>query len=740
VKLSKIFKVFKKGAGAASKFQGSAPPGGFTWPSGTRIGIYGHSNAGKTVFFTVLNEESKVARNLQLSVTDNATAGEFLMHYRMIWGLGSAVGAGTAVDLRGEKKFPELTTGERLLLFNAIIDRKKKVPVVTYDYTGRAVSISDSDELQGKVIDFMAGCNGILFFYDPKLLGNELGSQAHVASFVNMLERLAPLKSRVPIPIALVITKADILEGFTGESQSVLISPEDEQFLSEDFETFLDRVLSSNKVASNPAWAGTVRNVLVRMKDFLRVVVGRTLDFQIFFVSNTGQTPERIGTDVGRSLYTPPPKIHPVGVKEPFYWLLKSILRSRRVSRYRRLAQIIAVACFIWIIAYSIPFLIHFWFLLPSATGFETRTLAAYGNNQYNLPGDKSRQIVSAYRAYDRNFIVKGMFSQFLPASMAIQEKYSHVGGEAIGKELEDLTTRFYGIVADTSSWPKPKIGENAFTDDDRTAAYQLIGKQLKTLKEAASIDATMDAAIGRIIWLHDKFAEALLNPDSLSVWDQIREKVQRDNAELGDKMGRSEKILGQALSRKQSKQVAKVEAQKVSSDFGTYASQINSNMDVKYRLETAVEELRRLRVNLATDPSGNAKQIAMIDNYIQKAEAFKQDKTYTFRITACPPGYHLHIKVVGPGKKDEWPKRQYRPGGNSSLTWRVGDTIVMVLHKDHPPDDPSDESWGARGNQIPLKDKYSIFQMEAPITFGPNQVVSFEFTPKLLDILPKLE
>ena len=87
----KILKLFKKGAKAVPKGKDQAAVGGgFEWPSGMRIGVFGHTNSGKTVYFTVLNEECKVSKNLGLSVTDNITAGEFLANYRALWGLGSS--------------------------------------------------------------------------------------------------------------------------------------------------------------------------------------------------------------------------------------------------------------------------------------------------------------------------------------------------------------------------------------------------------------------------------------------------------------------------------------------------------------------------------------------------------------------------------------------------------------------------------------------------------------------------
>ena len=283
MQLSKIFKFFKKGSKAASKYKGKkGPASGKSWPSGIRIGVFGHANTGKTIYFTVLNEECKISKNLQISVTDNATAGEFLSNYRSIWGLGTSKSAGTVVDLRGEKKFPDPTKNDKLLMFKAIVDLDKKLQIVTYDYDGEALSISQTSEKTDIILDFLVGCDGILFFYDPKIMGAELESQARVAAYVNMLELLAPLHTRLPIPVAVVVTKADILPGFNGEQQVQLLRPEDEYLVSEDFEIFLEKVLSNNRISSDSAWAGSVRNVLIRMKDFLRAVLTRTLDFRCF--------------------------------------------------------------------------------------------------------------------------------------------------------------------------------------------------------------------------------------------------------------------------------------------------------------------------------------------------------------------------------------------------------------------------------------------------------------------------
>ena len=227
--IKKLGKLFKGGSGDSKKSSSA-----FEWPSGTRIGVYGHANAGKTVYFTVLNEECKIGKDLQISITDTGTASDILSNYRALWGVGTETGSGTVVDLRGEKKFPDPTPDGKLLLFNAIIDRSSKYSVCTYDYGGKAISLNSSGELAEKVADFTLSSDGVLFFFDPKVLGAEMQTHAHAASFVSLLEKLAPLDKKLPIPVALVITKSDILPGFSGEDQSILVNPEDENIFEHD--------------------------------------------------------------------------------------------------------------------------------------------------------------------------------------------------------------------------------------------------------------------------------------------------------------------------------------------------------------------------------------------------------------------------------------------------------------------------------------------------------------------------
>ncbi|MFZ5980642.1 MAG: hypothetical protein ACOYVF_08400 [Candidatus Zixiibacteriota bacterium] len=736
MQLSNILKVFKKGSKAASKYKGKKGPApGKSWPSGIRIGVFGHANSGKTIYFTVLNEECKISKDLQIAVTDNATAGEFLSNYRSIWGLGTSRSAGTVVDLRGEKKFPDPTKNDKLLMFKAIVDLNKKLPIVTYDYNGEALSISQTSEQTDIILDFMAGCDGILFFYDPKLMGAELESQARVASFVNMLELLAPLHKRLPIPVAVVVTKSDILPGFQGEQQVSVLAPEDEYLVSEDFEIFLEKVLSNNRIASDSAWSGSVRNILVRLKDFLRAVLTRTLDFQMFFISATGETPEKIGTDVGRSIYAPPKKMQPIGVKEPFYWLLKSIIRNRKITKLRVLAKYVALISIIWVILFSAPFFYHFKILYDKPVGIENEIRTAYNNQIANI-GDERTRIASAYRDYGRSRMVRWFFDDFEGPAKRIADGYERFDQDAAINKLNGLIQEITFIVKTKQEWPKLDPADSSVTPT----------------KEQDNLMATLESFFNdnpdnelsnrskRVRKYWDLFIEAIRKPDDTAVWDRIIGSIDHDKQVCGNNFNKFEETLGRELLNQKDIKVKKVAAQKAAVDLSDKIDAINSNPSPDYRLGKAVDELTEIMGKL--DPQADKKYYQMINSYIKNAKLWKNTRKYQYKVESVPGDGHLHIAVTEKGKQPNWSEKngQLLPGSTEDLEWKIGDIIHIVYHEPHV---DGIESWGVKYDDIKTLDgQYSLFDMENGIVFeGLGKKAVVKFVPNSLqERLPELK
>ncbi len=730
--ISKLFGFAKKGAKAASKSKGGEAPS--KWPSGTKVGLFGHENSGKTVYLTVLNEECKFAKGLQISVTDNATAGEFLSNYRSIWGISSAMQTGTVVDRRGDKKFPDPTIKDRILQFTAIVDRTKKIPIVTYDYNGNAVSISDNSEQSDKALEFMTACNGLLFFFDPKILGAELEIQARASSFVNMLERLAPLKSRIPIPIALVINKSDTLPGFKGESQTILINPEDEQFISEDFETFLEKILSSSKVVADSAWAASVRNVLVRLREFLRVVVGRTLNFQIFFISNTGNEPVKIGADVGRSVYAPPDKINPSGVREPFYWLLKAIVRNKRLTMMRRISKLVTVISLVWIILYSLPFLFHFFWLLPQPIRVEKATLESVGN-QHLLTSEKQRtEIMRNYKRYHEKWLVRQFFPGFKAKAGQMVEIYGDFSMGKAEKRLDNLIEQFSKIVKSKSQQPVYNPSKDSLILTDKHTKLISEIESFKVGSETSKLFLRSDRTI--IYW--GLFTQYLTKRDDVAIAEQINDQIKFDN-DNAEEYSSAEKNLGKSLTDfakiKKAKVEKKVDSEAALTEFKSLKKKINRSTDASYVLGGAVSDLKSTKRKLIKGT--HDAQIAEINSYLKKVDKWKKSQTFECKLETAPGDFHLHIEVTANGASPVWADRsQLFESSEFSFKWKTGDDIHIAIEPH------SQCTWGVSpAEKIVLTDKYDIFKMEGNLTF-PNigKTITISFKGGLKDRLPKMD
>ncbi len=732
MKPAKIFKFLKKGSKAASGRGKKKTAAKFTWPAGVRLGLFGHTNSGKTVFYSVLNEECKISRDLQLSVTDHATANELLKHYRSIWGLSTAVDAGTAVDMAGEKKFPEPTERELPYLFNATLDRGTKVSVVGYEYNGKSVALSATGEEAEKAEDFMCGCDGLLFLYDPKLLKAEIENHAHVASFANMVEKLAPLSAKLPIPVGVIVTKSDILAGFTGEEQTVLVPAEDESLLAEEYEELVERVLASNRIAKNSKWAGTVREILIRLQPFLKIVVGRTLDFQMFFTSSTGTTPEKIGTEVGRSIYAPPRVIRPVGVKEPFYWILNAILRNRKISLLRKITHWVTAAAIIWAIAYSIPHLYHFNYLLPRTQEVEESIMDVYEGNIYSTSDEERGKIGSAYRRYEDSWIVKGLFPRFVAPSGRIRNAYRKFDVSEAVKALNQNIDMFTAVVTDSTMWPSVNPSDNSLI---LAPEHERL---LTSLQEFHKGDETSElfTRSGRVLTYWELFAGAIVMPDDTAAWNVIKRQVEQDQSLYAREVNSSEMKLGEALSAYKVKQASRVIAQETAFEFDDQImANVNGNPDPSYRLDQAVRELRRVASKL---DRSDTKHHNMIDKYLKDAKKWARSREYKCKIETLPGGGHLHIEVTDAGKDPTWSEiNQIFEGDEITLKWKTGQDIHIAIDTAGH----QCQLGKAAADKVVKKGKYALFELEQGVSFSNvGKQVTIRFEPSLVDRLPSLE
>ncbi|MCK4372800.1 MAG: hypothetical protein KAW61_06610, partial [candidate division Zixibacteria bacterium] len=496
------------------------------------------------------------------------------------------------------------------------------------DYNGKAVSIQDRHELADKVRDFMYGCQGLLFFFDPKVLGAELQCQAHVASFVNMLEMLAPAGGRLPIPVALVVTKADVLPGFSGEGQTVLVGSDQEHFLAEDYELFLENILASNRIASNSAWAGSVRDILVKLKDFLKLVIGRTLDFQVFFTSNTGVEPTKIGTDVGRSLYKPPDKMQPIGVREPFYWLLKSIIRNRRLVAFRKLAKYTVVLSLIFAAVWSAPHLYSFHLKLNRIAALETR----YWEGKVtisDIPQKARLDIKTQYNKFAVSKFAKWVFPDHAVQAGFIYDYYQNVSESADLKRLGKSIGKLANIVRDSTKWPKPAAtGDTVVSTEEVSTVELAIAHYTKS-----SEGSLLQVRSSRAIELWNLFKAALVQKESADAWSAIVKQI-NIYPTLPPKPSPEIKALSAVMlaviGGREVEAEREVDREKTTGEFETFSAQLSERTDPAYLLGTAVKKLNQYRGQLEGEDANRAAK------FLKDAKYFNQNREYRVTVSNC--------------------------------------------------------------------------------------------------------
>ena len=731
MKLGKLFKLAKKGA-KRSKKPGGPGFAAAKWPAGARIGVFGHENTGKSVYFTVLYHASKVAKDLQISVTDTETSRQFLENYMSIWGFGTGDAMGTIINQKREKKFPATTDRDSILQFTAILDGKNKIPVVTYDYSGKFVSISEHTDESKKILDFMTNADGILFFFDHKILGADMEVQARASAFVHILEQIVPLKSRLPIPIGLVINKSDTLSGYKGEDSISLVDPGDEQCLSDNYEHFFELIMNSEKVTSDKAWASSVRNVLVKLREFLRVVIGRTLDFQVFFISNTGNVPVKVGTDIGRSIYEPPDLINPCGVKDPFYWILKSIIRNKQLNVMRRIVKYAAAVSIGWIVLYSLPFLYHFNIQLAAPYRVENSILSSVEGNRLITSSQQRTDIIKAYDRYSNKWTVKKIFPEYQITAARMKEIYGNFNmGPALAR-LDSLISKMTNIVSDPDLRPQYDPGKDSliYVDTHLRLKADLEGMHI------GDKSSTLYLRSDRVLRYWDLFVQWIQKPNDTELINKIYDQVGFNEKNAANYI-ESEKSLGVALLKNINAPTGRTSGGSVSNaltEFDQLKQRINSSTDAEFIFEEAVADIEAIRGRLLSGV--HDAQLSAINAFLDAINKYKDSRQYTCILQTVPDMGHLHIEVTPEGKSPAWSKEtQLLEGDEVKLKWKVGEDIHIAFDElKHPC------NWGNQPSaKVVLQGKYSLFSMETIVFKNINKTVKISFEDEL-GLLPKLK
>jgi len=730
--VAKLFKVAQKGSKKVKRHK-AAGAATVSWPEGTRIGLFGHENSGKTVLLWAVYTKSQTTRNFSMAVRDGATSDEFLKTDMAIKGLKiDTTKEGTQVPIRVPRKFPEPTETGALRQFTAILDGSKKIPVVTYDYNGRAASVSEHSDEAEKISEFMTDADGLLFLFDPRILGSDPEVQARVQSFVNILELIAPLKARLPIPVGLVITKADTLRGYGGEDKTVLIRPKDEQTIADDYDKFLERVLGFESLSDGREWASSVRNILVKLQEFIRVVVGRTLDFQVFFVSSTGTEPKKIGVARWHSIFEPPEKINPCGVTAPFHWVLTAIERSRRLNTMRTVTRVIAAVATAWIVIWSLPYMIYLWGDLDSARRAEEKALKEAGE-AYEKIGKTRRDLIGGdYASVAKGFL--WMFRDFGPPASDLSDLYYNYPGGDVGR-LDGIIGQLTEVVRDENQRPKHVVSGGK----DKLEKSEDVQRLLKNLDEMSR--GKQEAIVRRaerISFQWGLFMKYLENQSDVSSRNALLDRLKGDES-LQD-FDPAEAKFGEALKLVIGHQLPSPgggigDYAKALSDYESLQDRVNATKpDPAVVLGEAVTKAQKIEGEL--DPALHADKVRALRRFIAAAQEFQNTRSYTLKLNDIFPQDHLHIEVTNEDGEPTWSKPgQWVLGGEEQIEWKPGNHIYVAYDK---------KNHCQRGKYASASkafvDEYALFDVvKRTWTFEDiGKSVTISFKPDLS--LPKLE
>jgi hypothetical protein len=477
--------IFKKAGQVKKKTEQAGDKGEKPDKSLYRIGVYGHKGVGKTVFFTIVYAFSKKQEDFEIMALGETQ--EILEEkFNLMRGKGMDLKTGQAIDSR---RFPPLSTGEQKLDFEVRVGENTIVPVTTMDYSGELIYIDTRGELKQSLIDFFKNCECVLFFIDPEGLGNEAERSNRIAAFTDLIAQLSGRDKRLKMPVGLVITKSDELASFKSAEQSVVIGMGNGYIRALNFAGFLRGVLKQRHVASRPEWKNELELILNRLESFFKPLLNRTMDFQVFFVSSTGNSPDIIADPSGDKIKVPPQDLRPLGVSFPLRWAI------RRISSYRQ--SIIHRTILKWTFL-IVALIINLVALVNIYNGIKIRSLIWDIKNIGGAYSEVNKAIADRYEKYANNIIIKLFFREFSSKTLAEAKYFRTIGANQAHSELEKqfkaiittLDNKIAGLnVQDTTAYNKELLSvDSLFMKADQIAQSVSDQSLKKTMSDQISI------------------------------------------------------------------------------------------------------------------------------------------------------------------------------------------------------------------------------------------------------------
>lgn len=346
----KAFGIFKKQSAAAAPVKGADAP--FERDDNVVL-VFGHSNAGKTVYFSVLYELLKGSTDYKLSPLNNETAAALIENFNLMRGKQLKIKDGRQIEVEGERKFPTMTSETRILKFALDMSIRKGIKFYTVDYKGETLSIAEPGGLRKQFAKFFPYAQAALFFIDASVLDTDVLLREQIAAFQTIINDLRDCVSK-KIPIGIVITKADFLEGFSPSNPVELIPANAAIHKGKGRDAFIKGLASINERRFGEVWAKSCERVTRTLGNLIDSMTSYNVDFQFFFVTATGGL-EKVQTGV-----QPPREITPSGVPDPLIWSFQRILFNKRKQFWWRMTKWVMALSFLWMALFSAINLYHY--------------------------------------------------------------------------------------------------------------------------------------------------------------------------------------------------------------------------------------------------------------------------------------------------------------------------------------------------------------------------------------------
>lgn len=374
--------------------------------------IFGHSNAGKTVYFSVLYELLKGNEDFKLSPLNNETAAALIENYNLMRGKLLKIRDGRQVEVEGDRKFPTMTSETRILKFGIDLSMRKGLEFYTVDYKGETLAIAEPGQLRQQFAKFFPFARAVLFFIDASVLDTDVLLREQIAAFQTILHDLRDCAPK-RVPIGIVITKADFLEGFSPSNPVELIPGSAAIYKGKRKESFIRGLAKMNQRRFGEVWARSAERVSRTLGNLIDSISSYNLDFQFFFVSSTGALAKKPTGEI-----EPPREIRSSGVADPLMWAFRRIMFNKRKAFWRYLAKWAIALCIMWIAAFSAINIYHYLAVYKKLNTAEK----CYLDNLRPTPGGESVAIGYCKKAtedYD-DYLNRFAVSNFLGAAPLI--------------------------------------------------------------------------------------------------------------------------------------------------------------------------------------------------------------------------------------------------------------------------------------------------------------------------------